>query len=87
MPFTATGKERAQFFAGRLKFSRFMHVVLVPDQQAETLVRSLFACLVEFGGSPKEWVFDNPRTVGSRRSVQSLSCCTATCARRWPSAV
>lgn len=63
VPFTATGKERVQFFAGRLKFSRFMHVVLVPDQQAETLVRSLFACLVEFGGSPKEWVFDNPRTV------------------------
>jgi transposase len=63
VPFVATGKERVQFFAGRLKFSRYMHVVLVPDQQAETLVRSLFACLVEFGGSPKEWVFDNPRTV------------------------
>jgi transposase len=63
VPFVATGKERVQFFAGRLKFSRFMHVVLVPDQQAETLVRSMFACLVEFGGSPKEWVFDNPRTV------------------------
>ncbi|MEY4510361.1 MAG: hypothetical protein RLZZ450_2483 [Pseudomonadota bacterium] len=61
--FISTGKERVQFFAGRLKFSRYMHVVLVPDQQAETLVRSLFACLIEFGGSPKEWVFDNPRTV------------------------
>ena len=63
VPFVSTGKERVQFFAGRLKFSRYMHVVLVPDQQAETLVRSLFACLIEFGGSPKEWVFDNPRTV------------------------
>jgi transposase len=63
VPFACTGKERVQFFAGRLKFSRYMHVVLVPDQQAETLVRSLFACLVEFGGSPKEWVFDNPRTI------------------------
>lgn len=61
--FAATGKQRVQFFAGRLKFSRFMHVVVVPDQQAETLVRSLIACLVAFGGSPKEWVFDNPRTV------------------------
>lgn len=61
--FTATGKERVQFFGGRLKFSRFMHVELVPNQQAETLVRSLLGCLVEFGGSPKEWVFDNPRTV------------------------
>jgi transposase len=63
VPFVSTGKERVQFFAGRLKFSRYMHVVLVPDQQAETLVRSLFACLVEFGSSPKEWAFDNPRTV------------------------
>jgi transposase len=61
--FVATGKERVQFFGGRLKFSRFMHVVLVPNQQAETLVRSLLGCLAEFGGSPKEWVFDNPRTV------------------------
>jgi transposase len=61
--FTATGKERVQFFGGRLKFSRFMHVELVPNQQAETLVRSLLGCLVAFGGSPKEWVFDNPRTV------------------------
>lgn len=61
--FTATGKESVHFFAGRLKFSRFMHVVLVPNQQSETLVRSLLACLDAFGGSPKEWVFDNPRTV------------------------
>lgn len=61
--FTATGKQRVQFFAARLKYSRFMHVVLVPDQTAETLARSLIACLVAFGGSTKEWVFDNPRTV------------------------
>lgn len=59
----AEGPTRVQFFAGRLKFSRFMHVVLVADQRAETLVRSLLGCLVAFGGSPKEWVFDNPRTV------------------------
>ena len=61
--FTCEGKQRVQFFAGRLKFSRFMHVVLVADQQAETLLRSLLSCLAAFGGSPKEWVFDNPRTV------------------------
>jgi transposase len=61
--FIATGKQVVQFFAGRLKFSRFMHVNLVPNQQAETLVRSLLMALVAFGGSPKEWVFDNPRTV------------------------
>lgn len=61
--FTATGKQRVQFFAARLKYSRFMHVALVADQTAETLVRSLIACLVAFGGSTREWVFDNPRTV------------------------
>lgn len=51
------------FFAGRLKYSRYMHVVLVPDQTAETVVRSVIACLEAFGGSPKEWVFDNPKTI------------------------
>jgi len=61
--FTSTGKQRVQFFPARLKYSRYAHVVIVPDQTAETLVRSLIACLVAFGGSTKEWVFDNPRTV------------------------
>ena len=61
--FTATGKQRVQFFGGRLKYSRFMHVVIVRDQGSETLTRSLIACLVAFGGSTKEWVFDNPKTV------------------------
>jgi len=62
--------EKVIFFAGRLKYSRFMHVLLVADQQAETVVRSLIACIEAFGGSPKEWVFDNPRTIRlSRQSV------------------
>ena len=55
--------EKLIFFAGRLKFSRLVHVVLVPNQQAETLIRALLTCLAAFGGSPKEWVFDNPKTV------------------------
>ena len=59
----SSGKVRVQFFAGRLKFSRFMDVELVADQQSESLVRSLMGCLVAFGGSPKEWVFDNPKTI------------------------
>jgi transposase len=68
---TAAGPVRVQFFAGRLKFSRFMHVEIVPDQCAETLVRSLLCCLAAFGGSPKEWVFDNPKTVRiSKRGVE-----------------
>lgn len=56
-------KDKLVFWAARLKFSRFMHVVVVPDQRSETLVRSLIRSLTAFGGSSKEWVFDNPKTV------------------------
>lgn len=56
-------RRRVHFFAGRLKYSRFLHIEVVPDQKAESVVRGLLACLVAFGGSPKQWVFDNPRTI------------------------
>ncbi len=56
-------RERIIFFAGRLKYSRFMHVELVDDQRAEATIRALIACLTAFGGSPKEWVFDNAKTL------------------------
>ncbi len=55
--------DKIVFFAGRLKFSRFMHVEVTPDQRAETVVRSVLHCLWAFGGCPKEWVFDNPKTI------------------------
>ncbi|MEZ4237393.1 MAG: IS21 family transposase [Myxococcota bacterium] len=65
------GPVTVQFFGGRLKYSRFMHVELVPDQCAETLVRSVIACIAAFGGATKEWVFDNPKTVRiSKRGVE-----------------
>jgi transposase len=51
------------FFCGRLKHSRYVHVLVVPNEQAETLIRAILSCLVAFGGSPKQWVFDNPKTV------------------------
>lgn len=56
-------RERLHFFAGRLKFSRLLHVVLTPDQRAETVVRSLVSTFEAWGGAPREWVFDNPRTI------------------------
>lgn len=55
--------DRIVFFAGRLKYSRFMHVRVTKDQRAESVVRGLLDCLHAFGGCPKEWVFDNPRTI------------------------
>lgn len=61
--FAGGGRRKVIFFAGRLKFSRFVQVVIVPNQRAETLIRSLLVCLAAFGGAPKEWVFDNPKTV------------------------
>jgi hypothetical protein len=60
----ADGKrETVHVFVGRLKFSRYLQVLLVPNEQAETLIRSVVACCCAWGGSPLAWVFDNPTTV------------------------
>ena len=55
--------ERLRFFASRLKWSRFAHVVVVPDQRVEALVRALLRGLDAFGGVPLVTVWDNPKTV------------------------
>jgi transposase len=55
--------ERVHFFASRLKWSRVVHVVLVPDEREETLIRALLAALEAFGGVPLVTVWDNPKTV------------------------
>lgn len=56
-------REKITFFAGCLKFSRVKHVEVTADQKAERLVRATVACLKAFGGAPKQWVYDNPKTV------------------------
>jgi transposase len=50
-------------FVGRLKYSRHIHVEIVPDQRAETLVRAVVSCLAAWDCVPLIWVFDNPKTV------------------------
>jgi transposase len=55
--------ERVHFFASRLKWSRMVDVVLVPDEREETLIRGLLAALEVFGGVPLVTVWDNPKTV------------------------
>jgi transposase len=55
--------ERVRFFASRLKWSRTVHVVLVPDEREEALVRGLLAAFEVFGGVPLVTVWDNPKTV------------------------
>jgi hypothetical protein len=65
---TAGGRrELVHFFASRLKWSRFVHVVLVPDEREETLIRALLAALEAFDGVPLVTVWDNPRTVVLKR--------------------
>lgn len=56
-------RERVHFFASRLKYSRWAEVSLVPDEKAESLVRSLLDHFVAFGGIPLLAVFDRPKTV------------------------
>lgn len=56
-------EEIVHFFASRLKYSRWSEVSLVPDQQAESLVRALVDHLAAFGGIPLVAVFDRPKTI------------------------
>jgi transposase len=51
------------FAAYRLKYSRWMHVVLVPTERVEPLIRSLLDSFAASGGVPLRVVFDNPKTV------------------------
>jgi transposase len=55
--------ERVHFFVGRLKWSRWIYVELVPDERVECLVRALLSSFLSFGGVPLVCVFDNPKTV------------------------
>jgi transposase len=70
-------KQRVHFFASRLKYSRFVAVSLVPNEQVETLVRTLVRHFVSFGGVPLLAVFDRPRTIvtksGRGREVEQFN--------------
>lgn len=50
-------------FASRLKYSRWIEVTLVPDERAETLVRTWVDHFAAIGGVPLLAVFDRPKTV------------------------
>lgn len=55
--------EKVLFFASRLKYSRWVQVSLVPNQKAETLVRTTCEHFCAIGGLPLLAVFDRPKTV------------------------
>lgn len=56
-------KQRIHFAAYRLKHSRWVWVVIVPDERVESLIRALLAAFEHSGGVPLRVVFDNPKTV------------------------
>jgi transposase len=56
-------KRRVHFFASRLKYSRWTEVSLVPNQQVETLVRTMTDHFAAMGGVPLLAVFDRPTTI------------------------
>jgi transposase len=58
------GKRHTVHFAAyRLKYSRWIHVVIVPNERVEALIRSLLDSFAQSGGVPLRVVFDNPKTV------------------------
>jgi transposase len=62
------GTRRVVHFAAyRLKYSRWIHVALVPHEWVEALVRSLLMSFEASEGVPLRVVFDNPKTVVLRR--------------------
>jgi transposase len=54
---------RVHFLASRLKYSRWVQVSLVPNEQVEALVRTLVDHFAVMGGIPLLAVFDRPKTV------------------------
>ena len=56
-------EEVLHFFAARLKWSRWVYVQFVPNEQEEALLRALISSFQSFGGVPLCCVFDNPKTI------------------------
>jgi transposase len=56
-----SAKEELTFFAGRLKFSRALHVLLVAGETAEAFLTGLEACGRTWDGLPQRLVPDNTK--------------------------
>ena len=57
--FTDGSRKLIRFFASRLKYSRYVDIQIVENEQQETVVRSLLQAFEHFGGVPMIGVFDN----------------------------
>lgn len=56
-------QRRVHFFASRLKYSRWVEVSLVENEQVEALVRAMVEHFAAWGGLPLLAVFDRPKTI------------------------
>jgi transposase len=61
-------KKRIHFFASRLKYSRWVEVTIVPNEQVESLVRTMVLHYEAMGGIPLLAVFDRPKTIALKWS-------------------
>lgn len=59
-------RQKIHFFATRLKYSRWVEVTIVPNQRAETLIRTLHRHFEAIGGIPLLAVFDRPKTIAKK---------------------
>jgi transposase len=59
-------RKRIHFFASRMKYSRWIQVSIVPNEQVETLVRVMVDHFAAIGGVPLLAVFDRPKTIANK---------------------
>src|SRR5689334_23055631 len=64
--------ERVHFFASRLKYSRWVQVSLVENEQVEALVRAMVDHFAAWGGVPLVSVFDRPKTIALKWTKEGV---------------
>lgn len=66
-------REKIHFYAGRLKFSRYMHVRTVPNQSIESVIRGMLSFADKVGGMAMINVWDRPKTVVTCQTEDPLT--------------
>lgn len=73
VPYTDGATEKLTFYAGRLKYSRALHVCLVDNEGTEAFLRGMEAFATAMGGLPLLNVIDNAKTavIGREKDPES----------------
>lgn len=69
--FSDGSRKLVRFFASRLKYSRFIDIQLVENEQQESVIRILLRAFEHFGGVPMIGVFDNMSSAVKSREVKA----------------